>query len=200
MYCISIETSSSGGRTSGSSTESLKCSKRKMSSFSNASRTLGVSSPSRFKFGTIFENILAEAPLKRSLEHPRHPDLALPTEPLEDRRADQAIAEQRRRLDDEILALSKLGLAHSALIELRQRDHTECDVARFVLHDAIGDVLDQRLALVHQAQRAERGEREPLDQDLHPEIGHVPARVAHDRVEQLREARVRLIRKPKFFS
>ena len=51
------------------------------------------------------------------------------------------------------------------------------------------ELLDERLGreLVHES---ERGEGEALDHDLHAEIGHVPARVGDDVVEQHPQVRV----------
>ena len=91
-------------------------------------------------------------------------------------------------LERELLALADLGARH-ARVHLLQRQHAERDVPRLVAHHVAQQLLEQRLVrlLVH---RAERGEREPLDHDLHAEVGDVPARVGEDVVEQRAEVRV----------
>ena len=79
-------------------------------------------------------------------------------------------------------AVLHLGVAQ-LLVVLLQREHAERDVARLVAHDVAEQLLQQRLGrhLVHEA---ERREREALDHDLHAEVGHVPAAVGEDVVEQ----------------
>ena len=84
---------------------------------------------------------------------------------------------------------SFISASRELLVVLLQREHTERDVARLVAHDVAQQLLEQRLGrhLVHEA---ERGERETLDHDLHAEVGHVPAAVGEDVVEQQLEVRV----------
>ena len=76
----------------------------------------------------------------------------------------------------------------SAVAEVRRStpcsdEHAEGDVAGLVAHHVAQQLLEQRLGghLVHEA---ERGEGEALDHDLHAEVGHVPAAVVDDVVEQ----------------
>jgi hypothetical protein len=96
--------------------------------------------------------------------------------------ADQAVAHQLADLDHEVLALAALLLGHVVVVAL-EGDHAEGHVARLVLHHVPEDLLDERLLgeLVHVA---EGGHREPLHQDLHPEILEVPAALQEDHVEQ----------------
>ena len=82
----------------------------------------------------------------------------------------------------ELLALADLGRAEPGVV-LLQREHAEGDVTRFVAHHVAQQLLQQRLG-GHLVQEAEGGEREALDHDLHAEVGHVPAAVGDDVVEQ----------------
>ena len=52
-----------------------------------------------------------------------------------------------------------------------------------VTHDVPEQLLEERL-LGHLVHEAERGERQPLDHDLHAEVRHVPPRVLDDVVEE----------------
>ena len=58
-------------------------------------------------------------------------------------------------------------------------------MAGLVRHHVAGDLLEQRVGrgLVLEA---EGGEGQALDHDLHAEVGHVPAAVGDDVVEQRR--------------
>ena len=111
--------------------------------------------------------------------------LAGPAEVLGDLLADQAVAHELADLDDELLALALLALAH-VVVEALERDDAEGDVARLVLHHVVDDVAHQRLdgQLVH---LREGGHGQALDEDLHAEVLQVPAAVADDDVEQLLE-------------
>ena len=84
---------------------------------------------------------------------------------------------------------SRISALPRLLVVLLEREHTERDVARFVAHHVAEQLLEQRLGghLVHEP---ERREREALDHDLHAEVGHVPAGVGDDVVEQHLEVRV----------
>ena len=80
---------------------------------------------------------------------------------------------------------SRSSAAESSLrVEVLEREHAERHVARLVGHDAGRDVLDQRLVGPLQPHHAEGREREAFHHDLHAEVGHVPARVGDDVVEQ----------------
>ena len=57
-------------------------------------------------------------------------------------------------------------------------------MAGLVGHDVAGDLLEQRIGL-NLVLEPEGGQRQTLDHDLHAEVGHVPARVGQDVVEQL---------------
>ena len=99
-----------------------------------------------------------------------------------------------RRLERELLALADLGVGQLGVV-LLERQHAEGDVAGLVAHDVAQELLEQRLLgdLVHEA---EGGERQALDHDLHAEVGHVPAAVVDDVVEQQAEVRVdRVVRR-----
>jgi hypothetical protein len=56
-------------------------------------------------------------------------------------------------------------------------------VAGLVAHHVAQQLLEQRLG-GHLLHEAERGQRQALDHDLHAQVGHVPAGVADDVVEQ----------------
>ena len=66
------------------------------------------------------------------------------------------------------------------------------DVPRLVLDDLLQELPEERL-FVHLVDRPERAERKPLDHDLHAEELHVPARVAHERVDDDEEVVVDLV-------
>ena len=101
---------------------------------------------------------------------------------------EEAVAHADGGFERELLALADLGVAE-ALVVLLEREHTERDVARFVAHHVAEQLLQQLLG-GHLVQEAERREREALDHDLHAEVGHVPAGVGDDVVEQHLEVRV----------
>ena len=75
-------------------------------------------------------------------------------------------------LDQELLAVLELGLGQP-LVVLGQAEHAERHVAGLVGHDVAQQLLEQRLLGVAQ-HRAEGGERQALDDDLHAEVGDVP--------------------------
>ena len=82
----------------------------------------------------------------------------------------------------ELLAVVALGLGQLRVV-VAQGEAPEHDVAGFVLHDVGVDRLSQRIA-GDVADQPEGGQGQALDKDLHPEIGHVPPRVAQDVVEK----------------
>ena len=59
----------------------------------------------------------------------------------------------------------------------------------FVAHDVADELPQQRLG-ARLVDRAERGQRQALDQDLHAEVGDVPAGVGEDVVDERAEVRV----------
>ena len=99
----------------------------------------------------------------------------------------------QRVLDQELLAVLELGLGQP-LVVLGQAEHAERHVAGLVGHDVAQQLLQQRLLGVAQ-HRAEGGERQALDDDLHAEVGDVPPLVleeGRDLVLEERAHRVRL--------
>ena len=78
-------------------------------------------------------------------------------------------------LGEELLALLELGLAH-VLVHLAEAEDPEGDVASLVGEDVAQQLAQQRLLGAAQ-HLTERGEGEALDDDLHPEVGDVPAGV-----------------------
>ena len=78
---------------------------------------------------------------------------------------------------------SRISAADELRVVLLQAQHAEGDVAGLVGHHVAEQLLEQRLGrhLVHEA---EGGQGQALDHDLHAEIGHVPAAVGDDVVEQ----------------
>src|SRR5947199_115314 len=100
---------------------------------------------------------------------------------------EEAVAHQVAGLDREFFSLVAFRLRELRVV-VTQREPPEGDVPRLVLHDVGVHRRGERvLRLV--ADGGEGGEREPLDQHLHAEVGHVPARVAEDVVEQALERR-----------
>ncbi len=96
--------------------------------------------------------------------------------------AEESIAHSVARIDAELLALVALGVGELRVV-VAQREPSEHDVARFVLHHVRVDRLRQRIGGVV-ADEAERREREALDEHLHREVRHVPAAVGERVVEQ----------------
>ena len=93
---------------------------------------------------------------------------------LPDLFAVEAVAHVVAGLDDELLALVPLGVGELRVV-VAEREAAEGDVPRLVLHDVGVDRGGERIRR-RVADALEGGEREPLDQHLHAEIGHVPAR------------------------
>ena len=108
------------------------CSKRSRSSFSYISRTRGVSSPSRFRFGTIFENSIWRKPFMNGVfcAHGTH------TSPAQPSRSKTGCISSRSRIRcvDSITksSRSRSSLALMSCVELFERDHAERHVARLV--------------------------------------------------------------------
>ena len=100
----------------------------------------------------------------------------------------EAVAHVVAGLDHELLALVALGVGQLRVV-LAQGEPAERDVARLVLHDVGVDRGAQRVRR-QIAEPLEGGERQPLDEDLHAEVGHVPAPVADRGLEQLGSAGV----------
>ena len=98
----------------------------------------------------------------------------------------EAVAHVPAGLDRELLSLGALGVGELRVI-VAQSEAAEGDVARFVLHDIGVDRRGERVFRLI-ADALKRREREPLDQDLHRQIGHVPAAVAEAAFEQRFEA------------
>ena len=99
----------------------------------------------------------------------------------------ETVAHQVAGFDGELLALVAFGLRELRVV-VAQREAAERDVARLVLHHVRVDRRGQRvLRLI--ADLRERRERQALDQHLHAEVRHVPARVAEDVVEQALQRR-----------
>jgi len=91
------------------------------------------------------EHHLAEAAHERRGVGPGRPERGIPAEALEDRRRPEAVAQQHRRVDDELLPLPELGRAHLLRVQLAEREDAEGDVPRLVGHHAGDEILDQRL-------------------------------------------------------
>ena len=103
----------------------------------------------------------------------------------------EAVAHAHGGLEGELLAVLHLGVGH-AVVDLLQREHAEGDVAGLVAHHVAQQLLEQRL-LGHLVHEAERGQRQALDHHLHAEVGHVPAAVVDDVVEQHPQVGVDLV-------
>ena len=86
-------------------------------------------------------------------------------------------------LDQEFLALVALGLGQVRII-IAQGETTEGHMARLVFHDIGIDHLGQRV-LGQVADRAESGQGQAFNDDLHGQIGKVPAAVAQGFIDQL---------------
>ena len=103
--------------------------------------------------------------------HP-FPDFLLP----------EAAAHQVAALDHELLAVGPLGRGQLGVV-VAQGQAAEGHVPGLVLHDEREQLLDQRVG-GHVAVHAERGQGQALDQDLHAQVGEVPARVGQRVVQQ----------------
>jgi hypothetical protein len=107
---------------------------------------------------------------------------------LPDLCGEETIAEEVAALDDELFAFVAFFVAELGVVVAKHQP-TEGDVPRLVLHDVGGDRLGQwTTGLI--ANGAERRERHAFDEDLHAEVGEVPARVRQRLVEQLLEVRI----------
>ncbi len=84
--------------------------------------------------------------------------------------------------DDEFLPLVALGIAELR-VEVAQGEPAEGDVPRLVLHH-IGVDRGRQGVLRLIADPLKRGQCQTLDQDLHRQIGHVPAAVGQPVLEQ----------------
>ena len=91
------------------------------------------------------------------------------------------------QFDQRLLALVTL-LVRQRRIVIPEREAAEGHVSCLVLHDVRIDGCRERIARLV-ADLRERGQREPFDQDLHAEIGHVPTPVRQHAVEQALERR-----------
>jgi len=87
----------------------------------------------------------------------------------------EAVTHQVAALDDELLPLRTLLLGELGVVVL-ERQPAERDVPRLVLHDVREQLLDQRVGRQIPVE-PERRERQSLDEDLHAEIGQIPAGV-----------------------
>src|SRR5260221_8821275 len=74
------------------------------------------------------------------------------------------------------------------LVDLREHQASEADVARLVFGDVRMCTGNERMRGMV-ADEGERRQPEPLDEHLHPETGNVPPRIVEDIVEQLGERR-----------
>src|SRR5438132_1543807 len=90
-------------------------------------------------------------------------------------------------LDHELLALRALAVGELR-VEVAQREPPEGDVACLVLHHVGVDGGGQAV-LGEVADTLEGGQGEALDEDLHAEIGHVPAPVGQHRLQERLEPR-----------
>ncbi len=97
----------------------------------------------------------------------------------------EAIAHEVERLDRELLALGALGVGEVRIV-LAQSHAAEGDVPRLVLHD-VGIHRGGEVVLGAVPDALEGGKRQPFDQHLHAEIGHIPAPVAQRLLEQVLE-------------
>src|SRR5438270_3936978 len=93
----------------------------------------------------------------------------------------EAVPHPVARVHAELLALGALGFGELRVV-VPQGQAPEHHVVRLVLHHVRVDGAGQGLR-GHVADEAERGQCQSLDEDLHPEVGDVPAAVT-DRVLQ----------------
>ncbi len=101
---------------------------------------------------------------------------------------EEAVAHQVAGLHHELLALVPFLVAELRVV-IGESQPAEGHVARLVLHD-IGVYRGRQRIAGAIADQLEGGQREPLDQDLHAQVGHVPARVAQDLVEERAQRRI----------
>ena len=105
--------------------------------------------------------------------------------------AEEAVAHPVAGVDAELLALVALVLGELRVV-VAKREAAEHHVAGLVLHHVRVDRLGHRVGRLVADER-EGGEREPFDEHLHAEVGHVPAAVADDVVEQRPQVRVQRV-------
>ena len=103
----------------------------------------------------------------------------------------ETVAHAHGGLECELLAVLHLEVGH-AVVDLFQAEHTERNVAGFVAHDIAQQLLEQWL-LGGLVQEAKGCERKALNHDLHAQVGHVPAAVVDDVVEQHAQVSVHLV-------
>ena len=128
------------------------------------------------------EQQAAEHPLALALVDVVDAVLGVVAEALPQLLRQKAVAHPVAGVGAELLAVVALGLGQLRVV-VTKGQATEHDVACLVLHDIGVDRLAQRVAR-RVADEPEGGQGQPLDQDLHPQVGHVPARVAEHVVEQ----------------
>ena len=114
--------------------------------------------------------------------------------PLPDLAGGEPVAHQVAALDDELLAVGPLGRGQ-LLVVIPQRQPAERHVPGLVLHD-VGEQLRDQGVVGQVPVHAERGQRQPLDQHLHAEVGHVPAGVVQRVGQQLGQVRVDRVVQP----
>ena len=129
------------------------------------------------------EQVRAELDHQRRRVDPLGTRLDVEAEGLENLLAAEPVAHQVAGVHDELFTLVPLGFGQRGVVVL-QRDSAEGDVPGLVLHDVGQQLLGQRVLRRHVTQHPEGGECEPFDEDLHAEVGHVPARVAQGVVQQ----------------
>jgi hypothetical protein len=117
-----------------------------------------------------------------ALAHVADAVLGVEAERAPDLLAEEAVAHEVAGLDAELLALLPLPVRELPVV-VAQGQPPEGDVAGLVLHhvgvDRLGERVDGDVA-----DEPERRQRQPLDQHLHAEVGHVPAGVGDDVVQQ----------------
>jgi hypothetical protein len=104
-------------------------------------------------------------------------------EVLPHRGGQEAVPEERARLDHEVLPHPKVDRVHIGVRALQRQD-PEGHVAGLVPPHQLGEAGDERVGEQRPAQ-AERGQGDPLDEDLHAEVGEVDVRLVHHLAQQL---------------
>jgi hypothetical protein len=136
-----------------------------------------------FTHGTIRLNSSAERLLHRRVLGELQALGHVEAHPFPDLLGPEPVPHQVAPLDHELLAVGELSRAQRSVV-VPQRQPPERHVPRLVLHDVRQHLLDQRIT-GDVAVDAERRQRQPLDQRLHPQVGHIPARIAK-RISQQR--------------